>query len=103
MLAARLGDQPLDNLELVLSGASLASMGRPEATTALLHWAESSPRDVGQLIEPWLSEVRDPDSLGLLEQTMASPSTFKNAENWKALERALQEWKASRATTSSER
>jgi len=101
VLATRLAAQPLDNLELVLSGASLASMGRPEATSALLHWAESSPRDVGQVLEPWLSEVRDPDSLELLKQSIGSPPTFKNPENWKAVDRALQEWKASRATTSS--
>ena len=102
LLASRLGDQPLDNLELALSGASLASMGRPEATSALLHWAESSRRDVGQLLHPWLSEVRDPDSLQLLEQAIASPPIFQNSENWNALNRALQDWKASRATTTSE-
>ena len=101
-LATRLGDQPLDNLDLVLSGTSLAAMGRPEATTALLRWAESSSKDVGQLLEPWLSEVRDPDSLALLEKTIASPATFKNQSNWSALDRALREWKARRSTTGSE-
>ena len=102
VLATRLGDQPLDNLDLVLSGASLASMGRPEATSVLLHWAESSPRDVGQVLEPWLSEVRDPDSLGLLEKTIASPPAFKNPENGRAVDRAVQQWRASRAASSSE-
>ena len=102
VLAARLGDQALDNFDLVLSGTSLAAMGRPEATSALLHWAESSKRDVGQLIEPWLSEVRDPDSFTLLEQKIAEPTRFNNQDNWKALDRALREWHSRRDTTTSE-
>jgi hypothetical protein len=101
VLAARLGDQPLENLDLVLSGTALAAMGQPEATTVLLRWAESAPRDVGPLLEPWLSEVRDPDSLALLQQTVAAPSAFKNRDNWSALDRALREWNARRSTTSS--
>jgi hypothetical protein len=101
-LAARLGHQALDNLDLVVSGTALASMGRSEATTALLHWAESSKRDVGQLVEPWLSEARDPDSLALLEQHLADPTRFQNQENHKAVERALREWHARRSTTTQE-
>jgi hypothetical protein len=102
ILAARLGDQPQDNLDLVLSGTSLAAMGRPEATTVLLRWAQSSSRDVGQLLEPWLSEARDPDSLALLQQTIASPNAFKNQDNWSALDRTLREWNDRRSITNSE-
>jgi hypothetical protein len=101
LLADRLGEQPLDNLALGLSGSALAAMGRPEATSALLRWAEQSQRDVGQLAEPWFSEVRDPDSLALLEKAVAAPARFSEQSNWQALDRALREWHARRDTTTS--
>lgn len=101
-LASRLGDQPLDNLELVLSGTALAAMGRPEATAALLGWAEGSNRHVGALLQPWFAEVRDPDSFALLERAVSEPTRFGRDENWAAVERALREWHARRETSTSE-
>jgi|SRR6516225_1216507 len=84
------------------NGQQGESEPRSVSTGALLRWGESSSRNVGPLLERWLLAVRDPDSLQLLERSVASPALFSNQENWKALDGALRQWKVSCSTTTSE-
>jgi hypothetical protein len=55
-----------------IAGNTLAAMGRPEATIALLSWAESvsDPVETAAVVE-WISQARDRDSWNILSKFTA--------------------------------
>jgi hypothetical protein len=84
------------DVSMIAAGQALASMGRPEATAALLEWSRSSPADVSAFIGEWMSIMRDPVSADLAADAAASGS-YANLSNQAALQVALAEWSAHRS------
>jgi len=95
------------SLELILSqnapgstsnaaaGFALSSMGQPDATKAILRWAQAANMDVGPLIFDWLIKMRDVGSVALVE-TALKEARFASSENKDALERTFSTWRSQR-------
>lgn len=78
--------QSPDDLLLVLSGNILVSIGGRDALSPVLDWAKSSDDDASQLIESWIYQVKDTESMELLKQTSLD---FKRPENAAAFQAGL--------------
>jgi len=56
------------NATTIISGNTLAAMGRPEATQALLEWSVVAQDDQAIWAKRWFSKVRDPGSIEIMQQ-----------------------------------
>ena len=63
--------------EFIWTGQALASLGRPEATSALIEWAQTAPDSCAQLAGVWLSSVRDSRSQALMRQMNSTGKTLQ--------------------------
>lgn len=61
-----LQQEPLGTAAFEASGLALANVGSPDATQALLEWAETAPDEGARRVADWLSRIRDTASLDLL-------------------------------------
>jgi hypothetical protein len=95
-LEAGLAANASGDMIMVASGQALASMGRPEATKALLDWIKSDRSDVEVYIDEWLSKMRDQTSVDLAV-SVAKSDRFANNTNRIALKKVLTHRKAYRS------
>jgi hypothetical protein len=67
--------------EFVWSGQALASMGRPEATSALIEWAKGAPDSCAETAAAWIGAVRDSRSHALVRELAASGAQMQFASS----------------------
>jgi hypothetical protein len=85
MLDSRLQGGAPGSLATVAVGHTLAAMGHPDATRALLKWIQRSPVDVGPFVKDWLSKAREETSLSILGAAIDAPNSFANGKNHRHL------------------
>ena len=67
--------------EFIWSGQALASMGRPEATAALIEWAKVAPDSCAETAGAWIGAVRDSRSHALVSELAASGAQMQFASS----------------------
>jgi len=67
--------------EFVWSGQALATMGRPEATAALIDWAKHAPDASAESAATWIGAVRDSRSHALVRELAASGAQMQFASD----------------------
>lgn len=72
LLAGALKKSDPTSTEFVWSGQALTSMGRPEATAALIEWAKVAPDSCAESAAAWIGAVLDSRSHALVIELAAS-------------------------------
>ncbi len=93
MLGHALAGATQDHTIALASGYALVSMGNPDATSRALEWVRACPGDVHDLVEFWVAELHDEDSI-LLAEEQAERASFVHSANREALQRCLERWRA---------
>lgn len=81
LLTAALLKSDSTSTEFVWSGQALASMGRPEATSALIEWAKGAPDSCAETAAAWIGAVRDSRSHALVRELAASGAQMQFASS----------------------
>jgi len=93
VLAKGLRNQRSSDVELIVSGNTLAEMGSSEATKVIINWAKSTDVDNTTLIKNWILKIRDEGSFQVVSDSLASNVYFKNIEIKNAIQDAFSEYK----------
>lgn len=78
VLVKGLRDQDSKDMELLMSGAGLSTMGDPKATEALLKWAQLAREDMAPLARTWFARTRDTASFEVIERALGQQVPFSS-------------------------
>lgn len=67
--------------EFIWSGQALVSLGRPEATSAIIEWAKVAPDSCAETAAAWIGSVRDSRSHALVRELAASGAQMQFASS----------------------